>query len=136
MERRQKIGARVLMLVTIGVITMMILYFMMKANAVSRIQDLGVYRMLGISKYSIIGMFAYENFLITTKTSLVGALLTVFISYVIAQVPAAGYEFYYPWYLLLATILLIYLFNILIGILPIRKMLKLPPAQLAAKYDI
>lgn len=136
MERRQKIGARVLMLVTIGVITMMILYFMMKANAVSRMQDLGVYRMLGISKYSIIGMFAYENFLITTKTSLVGALLTVFISYVIAQVPAAGYEFYYPWYLLLATILLIYLFNILIGILPIRKMLKLPPAQLAAKYDI
>lgn len=136
MERRQKIGARVLMMVTIGVITMVILYFMMKANAVSRMQDLGVYRMLGISKYSIIGMFAYENFLITTKTSLIGALLTVFISYVIAQVPVAGYEFYYPWYLFLATILVIYLFNIFIGILPIRKMLKLPPAQLAAKYDI
>jgi len=136
MERRQKIGARVLMMVTIGVITMVILYFMMKANAVSRMQDLGVYRMLGISKYSIIGMFAYENFLITTKTSLVGALMTVFISYVIAQVPAAGYEFYYPWYLFAATVLVIYLFNIFIGILPIRKMLKLPPAQLAAKYDI
>lgn len=136
MERRQKIAARVLMMVTIGVITMVILYFMMKANAVSRMQDLGVYRMLGISKYSIIGMFAYENFLITTKTSLIGALLTVFISYIIAQVPTAGYEFYYPWYLFLATVLVIYLFNIFIGILPIQKMLRLPPAQLAAKYDI
>lgn len=136
MERRQKIGARVLMMVTIGVITMVILYFMMKANAVSRMQDLGVYRMIGISKYSIIGMFAYENFLITTKTSLIGALLTVLISYVIAQVPTAGYEFYYPWYLLTATILVIYVFNIAIGILPIQKMLRLPPAQLAAKYDI
>lgn len=136
MERRQKIAARVLMMVTIGVITMVILYFMMKANAVSRMQDLGVYRMLGISKYSIIGMFAYENFLITTKTSLIGALLTVFISYIIAQVPTAGYEFYYPWYLFMATVLVIYLFNIFIGILPIQKMLRLPPAQLAAKYDI
>lgn len=136
MEKRQKLGARILMMVTIIVITMVILYFMMKANAVSRMQDLGVYRMLGISKKSIIGMFAYENFLITTRTSVVGALITIFISYVIAKIPSAEYEFYYPWYLFLATIFVIYLFNILIGILPIRKMLKLPPAQLAAKYDI
>lgn len=136
LEKRQKISAGILMMGTIFVITMMILYFMMKANAVARMQDLGVYRMLGISRYSIMGMFAWENFLITTYTSLAGAVITVLTSYIISRIPSVEKEFYYPWYLFLATVLVIYLFNILIGILPIRKMLKLPPAQLAAKYDI
>lgn len=135
-ERNQKIGARILMMATIFLISLIILYFMMKANAIARMQDLGVYRMLGISKYSIIGMFAYENFIITTYTSMAGVALTIFVSYVIAQIPSMEMEFYFPWYILVAVVCVIYIVNILIGIWPIRKMLKLPPAQLASKYDI
>ncbi len=135
-ERNQKIATRILMTITILAISMVILYFMMKANAVSRMGDLGVYRMLGISKWSIIGMFAYENFVITTYTSLTGAVLTVCVTYIIAQIPSMGQEFYFPWYIFVLTMIGIYIMNIFIGVLPIRKMLKLPPAQLAAKYDI
>lgn len=134
-EKSGKIGSRLLMMGTIFLITMMILYFMMKANAVTRMEDLGVFRMLGISKYSIMGMFAYETFLITCYTSLAGAVLTYAATYVISRIPSVELEFYYPWQLFAATVAVIYLFNICIGILPIRKMLKLPPAQLAAKYD-
>ncbi len=135
-ERAGKVGVRVLLTITVVVISMVILYFMMKANAISRMQDLGVYRMLGISKAGITGMFAYENFLLTSMTSLPGVILAVFTTYVIGKIPNFGgnYEASFP---LCAGLLIgIYLMNIFIGVLPVRKMLKLPPAQLASKYDI
>ncbi|MBQ9699694.1 MAG: hypothetical protein IJV71_03645 [Lachnospiraceae bacterium] len=42
----------------------------------------------------------------------------------------------FPWYAILGTIVFLYAMNIIVGIMPIRKILNLPPAQLAAKYDI
>jgi ABC-type antimicrobial peptide transport system permease subunit len=81
-------------------------------------------------------MFAYENFILTSTTTLPGTLLTIFVTYVLAQIPLMESSFYFPWYLFAAVVLVLYLVNIIIGILPIRRMLKLPPAQLAAKYDI
>lgn len=115
---------------------MIILYFMMKANAVQRMQDLGVYRLIGISKASIVGLFAFENIVITSYTSLIGAVLATFATYLVSSIPSLGIEINYPWYAFVTTVLFLYAVNVVIGILPIRKILRLPPAQLASKYDI
>ena len=135
-ENREKYDSRILVTMTIFVIAMVILYFIMKANAVARMQDLGVYRMLGISKGSIVGMFVCENFIITSYTSLAGVLLTTFISVGMSRIESLEMNVTYPWYAVVLTIIFFYSVNILVGIMPIRKMLKIPPAQLAAKYDI
>ena len=134
-EKQRKIGIQIVMLVTVFAITLIILYFMMKTNVVTRMQDLGVYRMLGISKHSIMAMFAWENIVITSYTSLVGVIATTAVTWVLSRIPSLGMEYDYPWQILIATIAALYLFNVVIGILPVRKMLRLPPAQLAAKYD-
>ena len=135
-ERSQMLSARLIVTITIFVISMILLYFTMKANVAMRITDLGVYRLLGISKGSIIGLFAIENAVITSYTSLLGVIVTTIITKFIASVPSLEMDLVYPWYAILFTILFLYLVNIVIGILPVRKMLKLPPAQLAAKYDM
>lgn len=135
-EKAEQFRGRIIVTVTIFVVSMIILYFMMKANAVQRMQDLGVYRLIGISKASIVGLFAFENVVITSYTSLVGALLATFATYLISSIPSLGVEINYPWYAFVATVLFLYAVNVVIGILPIRKILRLPPAQLATKYDI
>ncbi|MBE5940821.1 MAG: ABC transporter ATP-binding protein/permease [Lachnospiraceae bacterium] len=129
-------GGIIIVTVTIFVISMIILYFMMKANAIKRMQDIGVYRLLGISKGSIVWLFGIENILLTSYTSVVGAVVTMIVYRFIASIPALNINFVYPWYAVVGTILFFYVVNTLIGILPIRKILRLPPAQLAAKYDI
>ncbi len=131
-----KFDARIIVTVTIFVVSMIILYFMMKANAVSKITDLGVYRLLGISKKSIIGMFALENAVLTTYTSLIGVLGTTIVTKFLGGIPALQMNVVFPWYAILGTIVFLYALNIIVGIMPIRKILQLPPAQLAAKYDI
>lgn len=135
-EKAEQFNGRIIVTITIFVISMIILYFMMKANAVQRMQDLGVYRLIGISKSSIVGIFALENAVITTYTSLVGAVLATFATCLVSSIPSLGVNINYPWYAFLLTVLFLYVTNIIIGILPIRKILKLPPAQLATKYDI
>ena len=131
-----KVSGRMVITFTIFIISMIILYFMMKANAIKRMADIGVYRLLGISKASITWLFAIENILLTTYTSVVGAVVTVLVTKFISSIPALGMNFIFPWYAFVGTIAFFYIINTLIGILPIRKILKLPPAQLAAKYDI
>lgn len=131
-----KFDARIIVTVTIFIVSMIILYFMMKANAVSKITDLGVYRLLGISKKSIIGMFALENAVLTTYTSLIGVLGTTAVTKFLGSIPALQMNVVFPWYAILGTIVFLYALNIIVGIMPIRKILQLPPAQLAAKYDI
>lgn len=135
-DKGEQFRGRIIVTATIFVVSMIILYFMMKTNAVQRMQDLGVYRLIGISKTSILGLFAFENVIITSYTSLVGAVLATFATNLVSSIPSLDVEINYPWYAFAATIIFLYGINVLIGIFPIRKILRLPPAQLAAKYDI
>ena len=135
-EKLEKLGGRMLVIITVFVISMAILYFIMKTNAEAKIQDLGVYRMFGISKRSIAGMFACESFIITSYTSLPGILITIFIGFVLARIEVLNISMTYPWYAVILTVLFFYAVNILVGIMPVCRLLRLPPAQLAAKYDI
>lgn len=133
---KEQFGARVIVTASIFLVSMVILYFMMKSNAVSKITDIGVYRLLGISKNSIIGMFALESFMITTYTSLVTVILTTIVTKFLGNIPSLGMTVIYPWYAFVGTVIFIYLANVIIGVMPVVRLLKLPPAALAAKYDI
>ena len=131
-----KFDSRIIVTITIFIVSMIILYFMMKANAVAKITDLGVYRLLGISKKSILGMFMLENAMLSTYTSLVGVLGTTIVTKFLSGIPALQMNVVFPWYAFVLITAFLYFLNIFIGVLPVKRILKLPPAQLAAKYDI
>lgn len=135
-ENEQKLQGRILIIFTIFMISMIILYFVMKTSVADRVNDLGVYRMLGISKTNIVKMFACENFMITSCTSVPGVLFISLVSFFVSRIESLGINRIYPWYAIILTILFFYVTNILVGILPVLRLLHLPPAQLAAKYDI
>lgn len=133
---KEKFDTRIIVTVAIFLVSMVILYFMMKSNAVSKITDLGVYRLLGISKNSIMGLFAIENLIITTYTSLIAVILTVVVTKFLGSIPSLGMTVVFPWYAFVGTLLFIYVANVIIGVMPVMRLLKLPPAKLASKYDI
>lgn len=132
MERRSNLEARVLVIAAILIISILMIYFIMKSDANQRMQDLSVYRMLGVPKRNMIGMYVWQNFLLTTYSSLVGVLLTVAAIRGLLDVE----YMVFPWYAVPLIIAGLYLINILMGILTIWKLIKLPPAQIAARYDV
>lgn len=135
-EGRKQLDSRILVFATLILISLIMLYFLMKSHAITGMQDLGVYRMLGISKRNIRSIYIYEYFYYSCEIVLPAVLLTAGITVALSNIESLGIVVICPWYAIAGTIVFLFACNILLAILPIRKMLKLPPAQLATKYDI
>lgn len=131
-----KVNARMILTVTIFVVSLIILYFMMKASAINRVEDLAVYRLLGITKGSICLMFALEAAMFSCRTTLVGVAATTLVTKFLSSIPSLQISINYPWYMAALTFLALFLIHIVTGVLPIMRLLRLPPARLASKYDI
>ena len=74
--------------------------------------------------------------ILALRSILPAALLTWAGVAVMARLPSMEVSLRLPWYAALACALGLLGFHILAGLLPLQRLLKLPPARLAAKYDL
>ncbi|HWT73975.1 MAG TPA: ABC transporter ATP-binding protein/permease [Mobilitalea sp.] len=132
-ERAVKLNARFIGTVTIFIISLFMLYFTMKSNAMKRAQELMVYRLLGITKRSILSAFILEVIMITSYTVLPVVLILSSIIKFVAVIPSLQMYVIYPWMAVAALLVFLYAVNIVVGIIPVYNIVKLPPAQLAEK---
>lgn len=135
-QRKIKINSKVIIIFSIVLICLVVLYYTMKSNALRNIKNISVYRLLGIKKSSIAMLYIVENIIISSYTTLIGVLLTSCVYKFLANIPSLELKDVLPWYIIIATVLSLYVLNILIGLLPIRSILKLMPAQITAKYNL
>lgn len=115
------------------VISLVMVYFTVKSNAVSRSEELTVYRLLGISKGSIRKAYVLEMFFLTSMTSLPAVLLTSLVIKSVAAIPSLKLQLLFPWWAIVGLLLGIYLVHGIISILPVHGILSRPPAALAVK---
>ena len=111
-------------------------YFILRSSLISRIYEVSVYRALGVSKFDIKKMFVVEILLITTVTSLVGYMLMTYILLRVQSMVDDFVEVFHISFLsLLAGILLIYVVNLISGLIPVSNLLRKTPAEILSKYD-
>ena len=111
----------------------------MRSRTISLIYTVGVERSIGATKWKILGKFLVDTLIITTLFSLVG-----YIAIILLYEFAAGAVNYYLDELFLICddtyfvvgVLIMYLINIVFGMLPIVTLLRRTPAEICAKYDI
>ena len=113
------------------------MYFIMRSSLMNRIKEIGIYRAIGVSKKNLIFKFFIEAIVLATLTVLIGYLLTsgfmllcLNMSSMIAEV------FYYPAWLALADLIILYAISLFFGTLPILSLLRKTPSEILAKYDI
>lgn len=122
------------LLVLAGVlITLFVIYFTIKSNVSSRTEELTVYRLLGIAKESIVQAYLLEMFLVTSYTVLPAVLITSGVIKFIGSIPSLELGLAFPWWTAGLLIVIMYLLNLIISVLPVRGILAKPPAVLAAK---
>lgn len=126
-------GAKTLIPIAIAIISLIMIYFTVKSNAFSRSEELTVYRLIGISKGSILKAYILEMILMTSYTSLPTVLITCGVVQFIASVPSLEIAMNLPWWSALLLLLCLYSVHSLISILPVYGILSKPPATLAVK---
>lgn len=114
-------------------VSLFMIYFMIRSNVDSRAEELTVYRLLGIAKRSIMKAYLLEMFLVTSYTILPVVLITSGVIRFIGQIPSLELGLIFPWWCILLLIVVFYLLNLLISILPVKRILSKPPAVLAAE---
>ena len=123
--------ARTILTVTIVAMSMVMLYLLRRAQVTERIGMLAVYRLLGVPARKLVGIFTLESLIATLTTALPSAL-AVYLALLLLKDKA---ELLLP----LSAAAWVYagvtVFHLLVTLLPMLRLLRLPPARLAAKYD-
>jgi ABC-type lipoprotein export system ATPase subunit/ABC-type antimicrobial peptide transport system permease subunit len=113
--------------------SLLFLYFIMRSSLISRIYEVGVYRALGVKKSNVYKLFFTEVLLITVFTSFLGVLI---ISLIINKINAQMQVVFYPWYVSILSLLFVFICNVIVGLVPVNRLLRLTPSQILSKYDI
>lgn len=112
------------------------MYLISRSSFLSRIKEIGVLRGIGVKKSDIYKMFFGETFAITTCTSLPGILLMSYILYSFSTNQyLSAYISINPLNVLL-TILIVYVFNILVGLIPVANTIKKRPSEIMSRRDV
>jgi ABC-type lipoprotein export system ATPase subunit len=127
------IHAGYLVTIAVAVLSLIVIYFTIKSNAMARSEELTVYRLIGISPQSILKAYMLEMVLITAYTCIPAVLITSGIIKFITSIPSLQIYLLFPWWLALLLIAALFVVNMVISILPVNAILRQPPAQLAAK---
>lgn len=135
-KKEESIKSGVIFAGIIMIISLVEIYLMMRASFLSRIKEVGIYRAIGVKKSDIYKMFLGEILAITTCGSMPGIALMTYILNQVSQIPYADRMFIINSRTIGLSILIVYGFNILIGLLPLHKVIKKTPAKILARYDL
>lgn len=119
-------------------ISVIYIYFSTRSRMISQIKDIGVYRSIGATRMSIIKKYIADIFTYTTLTTLLGYVITIVIYSLIDSKMSIllSKSIYLPIGAYLLGVLVLYLVNIIFGIIPVLNLLRKTPAEINAKYDI
>lgn len=134
-KEKQKVSINAGYLVTLAVtfLSLIMIYFTIKSNALARSEELTVYRLIGISSGSILKAYMLEMILVTAYTCIPAILVTSAIIKFIVSIPSLQIYLLFPWWMALALMAALLAVNSIISLLPVWGILRMPPAQLAAK---
>ncbi len=135
-ETKERIKSSVIFAGSILAISLVEIYLMMRSSFLSRIKEIGVLRAIGIKKQDIYKMFVGEILSITTIASLPGIALMSYILNQISKIPYADRMFIINFETIGLSICLIYIFNILVGLLPLFKVIRKTPARILTRNDV
>ena len=135
-QKRESMKTSLIVSAIILAISLVEIFLMIRSSFLSRIKEIGILRAIGIKKMDIYKMFAGETIAITTLASIPGILLMVYILKTLSQMAYFSNFFLVNTWSIIATIIFIYAFNLIVGLLPVHNVVKKTPAQILSRYDI
>lgn len=117
-------------------ISLIEIFLMIRSSFLSRIKEIGIYRAIGVKKRDIYGMFSGEIFAVTTIASIPGLLFMAYILNVLSNIKHLKGMFLININIVLLAIIFIYIFNLIIGLLPVFGVLRKRPASILSRHDL
>ena len=135
-KKKDEIKSSVIFATVILVISLVEIYLMIRSSFLSRIKEIGVLRAIGVKKKDIFKMFIGEIISITTVASMPGIILMTYILSQVSKISYVSRMFIVNSTTVGISIAIVYLFNIIVGLLPLYRVLKKTPAKILSRHDL
>ena len=122
-------------LIILGISLIEIL-LMIRSSFLSRVKEVGIYRAIGVKKWDIYIMFSGEILAITTMASLPGVILSAYVLNILSKVDFLEDYLVVNPIIVLYTIIILYLFNLIVGLIPVFNTMRKRPAEILSRTDI
>lgn len=118
-------------------ISLVEIYLIIRSSFLSRIKEVGILRAIGTKKRDIYKMFLGEIVAISILTTLPAMYIMYRVEgYITTSISYLASTFYMPVPLLIASILFVFIFNAVVGLLPVYFTMRKRPAAILARYDV
>jgi len=117
-------------------ISLIEILLMIRSSFLTRIKEVGIYRAIGVKKSDIYKMFVGEIFAITIIASFTGISFMTYILYNLSKINYLNSMFMVNIPIYLISLLLILLFNLIVGLLPVFNTIRKTPAQILSRFDV
>lgn len=134
--RMDSMASTLIFSVVILLISLIEIYLMMRSSFLSRIKEVGIYRAIGMKRLDIYKMFIGEIIAITTLGSMTGVFFSSYVIYQLTTVSYYANKFLMNGTTVLTIVIIVYLFNLLVGLLPCALTLRKTPAEIMSRSDI
>lgn len=138
-EMKDTINSRMLVAQIILGISLIEIFLMIRSSFLSRVKEIGILRAIGVKKLDVYKMFFGEIFAVSTLASIPGVLFMTYILKTLSSSSILNFitkEFLVNPFIVLITVIFTYLFNLLIGLLPVWNTLRKTPAAILARHDL
>ena len=117
-------------------ISLIEIILMTRSSFLSRIKEVGIYRAIGVKKLDIYKMFISESFAISTLASLPGVLFMSYCLHVLSDVYYIGRNYVMNVYIMILCIVIMYVFNIIVGLIPVFNTIRKSPARILSGKEV
>lgn len=129
-QKESGLNAGYIVTIAVAVLSLIMIYFTIKSNAMARSEELTVYRLIGIAPGSILKAYMLEMMMMTAYTCIPAILITSGVIKFISSIPSLQIYLLFPWWMAALLIVAMFVVNMIVSVLPVRKILHTPPAQL------
>ena len=135
-ENKDSLKSTLIVCSVILIISLLEIFLMIRSSFLSRVKEVGILRAIGVKKSDIYKMFAGEIIAITTVASVTGILFMTYILYNISNIEFIASMYMVNIVTILTSIILVYIFNLVVGLLPVFTTIRKTPAQILSRQDI
>lgn len=135
-EKKESIKSSVIVSLVMLSISLIEIILMTRSSFLSRIKGVGIYRAIGVKKSDIYKMFIGESFAITSISSLPGVLFISYCLYELKDISYISSNYMINIWVVLISVIVIYLFNIIVSLLPVFYTMRKTPANILSRHDL
>jgi len=117
-------------------ISLVEILLMTRSSFLSRIKEIGIFRAIGVKKTDIYKMFLGEIIAITTISSLTGILLMSYALSKLCKITYLNTVFAMNPVVFFGAIIIVYVFNSVVGLIPVFNTMRKTPAAILARHDV